>query len=56
MSKDIVAIDKASYDLVKRTNGDIFLKHNKKTGLQQIQAAEKIGIGKQKYKLIRKTF
>ncbi|MGB9748696.1 MAG: hypothetical protein ACP5OZ_03385 [Candidatus Woesearchaeota archaeon] len=50
-SKDGVAVDKASYDLVKNNEGDVFLKFNKKTGLQQVSAAEKFGMGKKEYEL-----
>jgi uncharacterized Fe-S center protein len=50
-SKDGVAIDKASYDLIKNAEGDVFLKYNKKTGLQQIIAAEKFGMGSKDYSL-----
>lgn len=52
-SKDGVAIDKAAYDLVvKQEKEDVFLKYNKKSGLQQVVAAEKFGMGSSKYKLI----
>ena len=50
-SKDGVAIDKASYDMIKKSEGDVFLNHNKKTGLQQVIAAEKFYMGKKEYKL-----
>ncbi|MEM2121969.1 MAG: DUF362 domain-containing protein [Candidatus Woesearchaeota archaeon] len=50
-SKDGVALDKASYDLVKNSEGDVFLEHNKKTGLEQINAAESFGMGSKDYKL-----
>jgi uncharacterized Fe-S center protein len=52
MSPDGVAIDKASYDIIVKEQGDIFLKNNKKTGLGQVTAAERLGMGKQEYKLI----
>jgi uncharacterized Fe-S center protein len=51
MCSDGVAIDKASYDLIVKKNGEVFLKYNKKTGTQQIEAAEKLGMGKRKYLL-----
>lgn len=50
---DIVAIDQAAYDLIFRKAGeDVFLKQNKKSGTQQIDAAEKEGMGSRKYRLI----
>jgi uncharacterized Fe-S center protein len=52
-SADIVAIDKASHDLIVAASGeDVFLKHNKKTGLQQVEAAEKSGMGSASYELV----
>ena len=51
MSKDGVAIDQASYDLVVKTSGETFLENNKKRGTEQIIAAEKLGMGKRKYVL-----
>ncbi len=54
MSKDIVAIEKAAHDLIKESEGkDVFLEQNQKTGLKQIEIAEKTGMGNQKYKLIK---
>jgi uncharacterized protein len=50
-SLDGVAIDQASYDLIIKKSGEIFLKHNKKKGIEQIIAAEKLGMGKRKYVL-----
>lgn len=51
LSKDIVAIEKASFDLINRTVGeeDLFKKINNKSPLLQIRAAEKLGMGSQKY-------
>ncbi|MGV8140981.1 MAG: DUF362 domain-containing protein [Candidatus Woesearchaeota archaeon] len=51
MSPDGVAIDQASYDLIVKNDGETFLKHNKKKGIQQIEAAERLGMGKKKYTL-----
>ena len=51
--RDGVAIDKAAYDLILKKQGeDVFLKHNKKSGLQQVSAAEKLGMGSSKYELV----
>lgn len=51
-SEDGVAIDKAAYDIiVKQAGEDVFLKNNKKTGLQHLEAAEKFGMGQIEYKL-----
>lgn len=51
MSSDGVALDRASYDLIVKKSGDVFLKYNKKKGVEQINAAEKLGMGSQKYSL-----
>ncbi len=51
--KDIVAVDKASLDLVIKQEGkDPFLEYNKKSPLVHIKGAEKLGIGSTKYELI----
>ena len=51
-SKDGVAIDKAALDIITKKEGlNPFLKYNKKTGLDQIEEAEKLGMGKAAYKL-----
>jgi hypothetical protein len=49
--KDGVSIDKASYDLITKKE-QVFLKNNKKKGLEQIKAAEECGMGKQEYELV----
>lgn len=52
-SSDIVAVDKASHDIVVKNAGeDVFLKNNKKTGLEHVFYAEKLGMGSATYKLI----
>lgn len=51
MGPDGVAIDEAAHDLIVAQDGEIFLKHNKKKGLHQTIAAEKLGMGKRKYVL-----
>ena len=52
--EDGVALDMASRDLILSTMGeDVFLKHNKKTGLHQIEAAEMLGMGSRHYQLQR---
>jgi len=48
-SEDGVAIDRAAHDIIAKDDGEVFLIYNKKTGLQQIEAAEKLGMGRQKY-------
>ncbi|RMF55243.1 DUF362 domain-containing protein [Candidatus Woesearchaeota archaeon] len=50
ISKDAVAIDRAAYDLVTRDE-DVFLKYNKKSGTEQVKAAEKLGMGSSEYVL-----
>ncbi|MDR1005443.1 MAG: DUF362 domain-containing protein [Bacteroidales bacterium] len=53
-SKDIVAIEKASHDLVAKGHHceDAFLKESGVSGLGQVNYAEKLGMGKQKYRLV----
>lgn len=51
-SPDGVAIDKATHDIITKAEGhDVFLKANKKSGIKQIKAAEKWGMGSSKYDL-----
>ncbi|MBU2561963.1 MAG: DUF362 domain-containing protein [Nanoarchaeota archaeon] len=53
ISKDIVAIDKAAYDIItSKGKDDVFLKHNKKSGLEHVNAAEKLGMGNSSYTLV----
>ncbi len=52
-SKDPVAIDAASLDLVIKNSGDVFKKaHPELDGRLQLEYAEKIGLGSRKYKLV----
>jgi len=51
MGSDAVGIDQASYDIIIKNDGDVFLKYNKKKGDEQISAAEKLKMGKRKYVL-----
>jgi len=51
--KDPVAIDRAAHALIVEAAGeDPFLKHNKKTGLQHVEAAEKCGMGTANHELL----
>ncbi|MBN2682119.1 MAG: DUF362 domain-containing protein [Bacteroidales bacterium] len=54
-STDIVAIEKASHDLVDKNHKckDTFLKINSVSGKNQIEYAYKRGLGNKKYKLIK---
>jgi uncharacterized Fe-S center protein len=53
MGTDIVAVDKASQDIIKQAaKEDIFLKVNHKSALGHIEHAEKIGMGMQRYNLV----
>lgn len=53
-STDPVAIDQASHDVLTAKAGqDVFLKHNKKSGTEQIIAAEGFGMGYAVYELNR---
>jgi len=51
MSPDGVAIDQATYDVVVKDSGDVFLKQNFKKGTEHILEAEKFGMGTRKYVL-----
>lgn len=52
-SPDGVAIDMAAHDITLKNEGeDVFLKFNKKSGTEQVKAAEKFGMGQSKYNLI----
>ena len=51
-STDPVKIDRAAYDIVTAKAGqDVFLTHNKKSGTEQIAAAQEFGLGSAVYKL-----
>jgi len=50
---DGVALDMASHDLIVKKEGkDVFLMKNHKKGTEQIEAAERFGMGTKEYKLI----
>jgi len=53
-SNDIVAIEKASHDLVDKAHNcdDTFLKENSKSGKQQIEYAYELGLGNKNYELV----
>jgi len=52
LGRDIIAIEKASYDLIKEKHGkDIFKESNHRDALLHIKEGEKLGMGKSKYKL-----
>jgi uncharacterized protein len=54
LSDDIVAIDKASMDLINKAEGeDFFLKVHKKSPILHIKEAEKLGMGSTEYKLTK---
>jgi uncharacterized protein len=52
VSDDIVAIDKASLDLIHEVKPDVFEKINKVSPFKQIKYGEDIGLGSSNYKLI----
>lgn len=53
LSRDIIAIERASLDLiVKKEGNDVFLTHNKKSPSVHIEAGEKMGMGSCRYELI----
>ncbi len=52
LSKDPVAIDQASLDLIKKNHSkDPFIDHNHIDGKHQLEYAESIGLGKREYEL-----
>jgi uncharacterized Fe-S center protein len=52
VSDDIVAVDKASLDLVNVVRKDVFIETNKVDPVKQIKRGEMIGLGSPLYKLI----
>ncbi|MCC7552330.1 hypothetical protein KO317_01530 [Candidatus Micrarchaeota archaeon] len=53
LSSDIVSIGHAAHKLIIENSGeDVFLKYNKKTGLKQVEEAEKLGMDSTDYKII----
>lgn len=52
VSDDIVAIDKASLDLIHNVKEDVFEKVNKVNPMKQIKYGEEIGLGSSSYTLI----
>jgi uncharacterized Fe-S center protein len=52
VSDDIVAIDKASIDLVNNVKKDVFKEYNKVNPEKQIKYGEEIGLGTSSYQLI----
>jgi len=52
VSDDIVAIDKASLDLVNDVKKDVFIKENKVDPIKQIKFGEEINLGSTSYQLI----
>lgn len=52
VSDDLVAIDKASLDLVHKVKENVFFKVNKIDPLKQIRFAEQISLGSSEYQLI----
>ena len=52
-NNDAVSIDNASRELVNRQEGkDLFLEFNKKSGVEQLEAAQEFGMGEMSYELI----
>jgi len=52
VSDDIVAVDKASLDLINNVKKDVFIKHNKIDPMKQIKYGEELGLGSSSYQLI----
>lgn len=53
VGKDGVAIDQAAFDVVRRQEKqDVFLRHNNKSGTEQVQAASALEMGSPEYDLI----
>ena len=53
LSDDPVAIDKASLDLINKTQKNVFIKHNHVNPIKQIQYGEEIKLGTTQYELIK---
>ena len=53
VSDDIVAIDKASLDLINEIKKDVFIEENKIDPIKQIKYGEEIGLGSTSYQLIK---
>lgn len=54
LSSDVVAIDHAAHSIITgKAKQDVFLRFNKKTGLQQVEAAEKLNMGSTAYKILK---
>jgi hypothetical protein len=54
LSEDPCSIDHAARDIIIQKQGeDVFLKANKKTGLEHVRWAEKFGMGEMDYQLIQ---
>ncbi len=53
VSDDLVAIDKASLDLINDVKPDVFEKENHISPLKQIKFGEEMGLGTSSYKLIK---
>ena len=52
-SDNLIAIDQASYDIIlQNTNEDVFLKHNKKKGIEQIEYAKNFLKQSNQYELV----
>jgi uncharacterized Fe-S center protein len=52
VSDDIVAIDKASLDLINDIKPDVFIEKNKVDPIKQIKYSEEIGLGSTSYQII----
>lgn len=52
LSDDIVAVDKASLDLINNVEKDVFRRYNKVDPEKQIRYGEEIGLGTQRYTLV----
>jgi len=52
VSDDMVAVDKASLDLINEVISNVFLKENKVDPIKQIKYGEELGLGTTKYQLI----
>jgi hypothetical protein len=51
-SRDAVAIDAAARDVIVKSEGrDVFLEANKKSGMEHVREAERLGMGISKYEL-----
>ncbi len=51
LSENIVAIDKACFDMINERDGDVFMKELHNSPIEHIKEASELGLGKMDYEL-----